>query len=310
MITQRVKLDVNNQQGPTIYARMGEKNLRQIVFILTRKDEESGEDVSVDIPSGAVGQLRILKPSNNFVIVDLVKTTLESGSVIFTATLPEQAVTVGGLCYYDVRIEETTSKFIFSVTGHMVVDDAVISSGVLEDVSEVNGLVFPDDFLTTDDNIAQIDDSMISSAKVWSSYKTNTEIRNQIEAAIEDLPSPMTNYSTTPVQVGTWLDGITPVYERVITEYFGEYVTAKNIPFSSSNNQNIIDFRVYVKPSDANDGLIPAFPSMGYSGNVEAGAGGSLYGTTGVTVTRTGGTAYGNNPQIIIIYKYYPKEGD
>lgn len=208
MITQRVKLDVNNQQGPTIYARMGEKNLRQIVFILTRKDEESGEDVAVDIPAGAVGQLRILKPSNNFVIVDLVKSTLESGSVIFTATLPDQAVTVGGLCYYDVRIEETTSKFIFSVTGHMVVDDSVISSGVLEDVSEVNGLVFPDDFLTKDDGAAVIDDSIISSSSVWSSLKTNHELINAIESMKHV-------YSTNERVVGVWLDG-RPIYEKTI----------------------------------------------------------------------------------------------
>lgn len=208
MITQRVKLDVNNQQGPTIYARMGEKNLRQIVFILTRKDEESGEDVAVDIPAGAAGQLRILKPSNNFVIIDLVKTTLESGSTIFTATLPEQAVTVGGLCYYDVRIEETTSKFLFTVTGHMVVDDAVISSGVLEDVSEVNGLVFPDDFLTTDDNVPRIDDGIISSSSVWSSYKTNSEIGSQIEEAIGQIPIPEVSDDyvlNEEKKVGTWL---------------------------------------------------------------------------------------------------------
>lgn len=208
MITQRVKLDVNNQQGPTIYARMGEKNLRQIVFILTRKDEESGEDVAVDIPAGAVGQLRILKPSNNFVITDLVKATLESGSTIFTATLPEQAATVGGLCYYDVRIEETTSKFLFTVTGHMVVDDAVISSGVLEDVSEVNGLVFPDDFLTIEDAGAVIDDTTTSAESTWSSQKINTEIGDQIEQAIADIPIPVISddyIADVEKEIGTWL---------------------------------------------------------------------------------------------------------
>lgn len=208
MVTQRVKLDVNNQQGSTIYARMGEKNLRQIVFILTRKDEESGEDVAVDIPAGAVGQLRILKPSNNFVIIDLVKATLESGSTIFTATLPEQAVTVGGLCYYDVRIEETISNFIFSVTGHMVVDDSVISSGVLEDVSEVNGLVFPDDFLTIEDAGAVIDDTTTSTESTWSSQKINTEIGDQIEQAIADIPIPEISddyIADVEKEIGTWL---------------------------------------------------------------------------------------------------------
>lgn len=235
MITQRVKLDVNNQQGPTIYARMGEKNLRQIVFILTRKDEESGEDVSVDIPAGAVGQLRILKPSNNFVIVDLVKTTLESGSTIFTATLPEQAVTVGGLCYYDVRIEETTSKFIFSVTGHMVVDDSVISSGVLEDVSEVNGLVFPDDFLTIDDHFATIDDSIISSSSVWSSFKTN--------AAIESIPDPVVVYSTEEHQTNRiWLDN-RRIYSRT---YFLQNISSVGdwTSFASPGNIRLIDTEV------------------------------------------------------------------
>lgn len=229
MITQRVKLDVNNQQGPTIYARMGEKNLRQIVFILTRKDEESGEDIAVDIPSGAVGQLRILKPSNNFVIVDLVKSTLESGSVIFTVTLPEQAVTVGGLCYYDVRIEETTSKFLFSVTGHMVVDDSVISSGVLEDVSEVNGVVFPDDFYTKDDHVAIIDDDTVSANTTWSSEKISNQIDIIDDNAVStdttwssdkildeiEINSGKHHYSTTEQIVGTWIDGST-VYEKTL----------------------------------------------------------------------------------------------
>lgn len=209
MITQRVKLDVNNQRGSTIYARMGEKNLRQIVFILTRKDEESGEDVAVDIPAGAVGQLRILKPSNNFVIVDLIKATLESGSTIFTATLPEQAVTVCGLCYYDVRIEETTSKFIFSATGYMFVDNSVISSGVLEDVSEVNGLVFPDDFLTKEDGAAVIDDAATSTESTWSSAKISEEISNI------PVPEMSDDYTESEKKVGTWFGK--PLYRRIYT---------------------------------------------------------------------------------------------
>ena len=235
MITQRVKLDVNNQQGPTIYARMGEKNLRQIVFILTRKDEESGENIAVDIPAGAVGQLRILKPSNNFVIADLTKATLESGSVIFTATLPEQAVTVGGLCYYDVRIEETNSKFIFSATGHMIVDDNVISSGVLEDVSEVNGLVFPDDFITRNDHVAVIDDTDTSTESTWSSSKISGEIADAIESI--DIP-PALEYTAVEKIVGKWFDK--DLYAITYVHSTDNYVNGENIYYNLPSGSECI----------------------------------------------------------------------
>ena len=308
MITQKIIARTDSLKLDKIISRYGEDSMRQVVFIIARPDPESEEIIPITIPEDAVGSFRILKPSGNFVIVPMSKSVLASGETAFDVVLPSSSNTAKGSGYYDIRITSDTDKYYFTAQGDFIIDDNIISDEVLEDVSEVNGLIFPDDFYTKNDPVAEIDDDHITTVSTWSSDKINDEIASQIEAAIGDLPSPMTNYSTTPVQVGTWLDGITPVYQRVIVTDFGNYVTAKNIPLSSANDQYVIDFRVYVKPSDADDGLIPAFPSMGYSGSVEAGAGGSLYGMTGVTVTRSGNTAYGDNPQIIIIYKYYNKE--
>lgn len=217
MITQRLMIDVNNHTAPDIFIRETERGLRQVVFIVTRKDDE-GNNIEVDIPDGAVGQLRIVKPTRQFVIVSMNKTTLDSGSTVFTATLPEQAGAVGGVGYYDVRISDGNTAFAFTAQGNVYIDDNVLNSGILEDISEVKGLVFPDDFLTKEDGAAVIDDTTTSTESTWSS----SQISDEIEEAIGSIPSPVTPYSTTPVKVSTWITGA-DVYRVVITGSWSVY---------------------------------------------------------------------------------------
>lgn len=207
MITQRLMIDVNNHTAPDIFIRETERGLRQVVFIVTRKDDE-GNNIEVDIPDGAVGQLRIVKPSRQFVIVSMNKTILDSGSTVFTATLPEQAGAVGGVGYYDVRISDGNAAFAFTAQGNVYIDDNVLNSGILEDISEVKGLVFPDDFLTKDEG-AVIDDATISTDSTWSSAKISEEISNI------PVPEMSDDYTESEKKVGTWFGK--PLYRRIYT---------------------------------------------------------------------------------------------
>ena len=197
MITQVIWTDVNNRELDTIYARMGDDEIREIQFIICRNDPPE----KVAIPAGVSGQFLMIKSSGNFVVRDMVKTVQEDGTVIFKVAISDQMVNVQGTGYYDIRL--SGGGYLYTASGRFIVDTPVISTSVLEDVSEVNGLVFPDDFLTTEDHFAQIDDSIISSSSVWSSYKTN----DAIEDAISSIPSPIVAYSTTPVKTGKWING-------------------------------------------------------------------------------------------------------
>jgi len=170
MITQVIWADVNNRELDTVYARTGDEEIREIRFIICRNDPPE----KVEIPAGVSGQFRMVKSSGNFVVRDMTKTALEDGTVIFTVAISDQMVNVQGTGYYDIRL--SGGGYLYTASGKFIVDSAVISSSVLEDVSEVNGLVFPDDFLTTEDHVAIIDDDSISTDSTWSSNKINEEI--------------------------------------------------------------------------------------------------------------------------------------
>lgn len=204
MITQVIWTDVNNRELDNIYARVGDDKIREIQFIICRNDPPE----KVAIPAGVSGQFRMVKSSGNFVVRDMNKTVHEDGTVIFTVAVSDQMVNVQGTGYYDIRL--SGGGYLYTASGRFIVDTPVISTSVLEDVSEVNGLVFPDDFLTTEDHFATIDDTITSSSSVWSSYKTNAAI----EEAIESIPSPIKEYSTTPKIIAKWIDGRN-VYEYV-----------------------------------------------------------------------------------------------
>lgn len=202
MITQVIWTDVNNRELDNIYARSGDEEIREIQFIICRNNPPE----KVEIPAGVSGQFRMIKSSGNFVVRDMTKTVKEDGTVIFTVSVSDQMVNVQGTGYYDIRL--SGGGYLYTASGRFIVDMPVISSAVLEDVSEVNGLVFPDDFLTTDDNVPRIDDSVTSSSSVWSSFKTNSEIADQIEEAIGQIPIPEVSDDyvlNEEKKVGTWL---------------------------------------------------------------------------------------------------------
>lgn len=210
MITQKIIARTDSLKLDKIISRYGEDSMRHVIFIIARPDPESEELIPITIPEDAVGSFRILKPSGNFVIVPMNKSVLSTGETAFDVVLPASANTAKGSGYYDIRITSDTDKYYFTAQGDFLIDDNIISDEVLEDVSEVNGLVFPDDFLTTDDHFAEINDNVTSTESTWSSDKINDEI----EEAIASIPSPIKEYSTTPKIIGTWIDGRN-VYEYV-----------------------------------------------------------------------------------------------
>lgn len=170
MITQVIWADVNNRELDNIYARSGDEEIREIEFIICRNDPPE----KVAIPAGVSGQFRMIKSSGNFVVRNMTKTVKEDGTVIFTVAVSDQMVNVQGTGYYDIRL--SGGGYLYTASGEFIVDSAVISSGVLEDVSEANELIFPDDFLTVEDHVAYIDDDTISTDRTWSSNKINEEI--------------------------------------------------------------------------------------------------------------------------------------
>lgn len=228
MITQVIWTDVNNRELDTIYARMGDDEIREVRFIICRNDPPE----KVEIPAGVSGQFRMIKSSGNFVVRDMTKTALEDGTVIFTVAISDQMVNVQGTGYYDIRL--SGGGYLYTASGKFIVDSAVISSGVLEDVSEVNGLVFPDDFLTTEDHFATIDDTITSSSSVWSSYKTNQEITAAVESAKHV-------YSTNEQVVGKWVNGH-DVYEKTFIIPNPTMNTIVNIDMSNLNIDRLLSF--------------------------------------------------------------------
>lgn len=174
MITQKIIARTDSLKLDKILSRYGEASMRQVVFIIVRPDPDSEELIPITIPEDAVGSVRILKPSGNFIIVPMNKSVLSTGETAFDVVIPASANTAKGSGYYDIRITSDTDKYYYTAQGDFIIDDNIISDEVLEDVSEVNGLIFPDDFLTTDDHFAQINDEIISPNYTWSSDKINT----------------------------------------------------------------------------------------------------------------------------------------
>ena len=198
MVTSRLRVDVNNHAAPDIIARIGEGDTRQIVFLPGYYDEE-GEFRQLTIDAENIfARFRMVKPDNTFVIVDMSLLTPTSDPVEFIVTLTPEMSQIAGLCFYDLRIGdgETVDTFLYSAGGRFIVDDDMLTDEMIESVAAVNGLVFPDDFLTS----ADMED-----------YAT----KEYVNDAIAEIPDPLDVYSESEHVVGKWIDN-KPVYERTI----------------------------------------------------------------------------------------------
>ena len=142
---------------------------REIKFILYADELLSDP---IDLTEYTV-VITVIKPDNNFVIENFVGDTV---------TITDQMEVVTGTGYYCVHVTKD-NETIYTGQGEFIIDDVLISDDELESISEVNGLRFPDDFLTIDSPVAVIDDTVVTNNKAWSSSR----IINAIGTAIEEF---------------------------------------------------------------------------------------------------------------------------
>ena len=214
MLTQIIEGSIMTPKLDDIVMRTGETNRIIIFRLLDGKGEAiTSEDYSMEFI--------MQKPDGNFVIQTLGSIT--DGFYLHTV---EQMATAGGVGYYTLRITDN-DDLIYTAHGSVIVDDNTLSDGDIESISEVNGLRFPDDFLTTDSPVAMLDDTDTSTETTWSSNKITDEISGLIDDnatstertwSSDKIDNELNNiqigYSTTERKIGTWIDG-SELYEIV-----------------------------------------------------------------------------------------------
>lgn len=187
MFSQRITLDVLNHEGGVIYCRVGEGSARRVFLGITSGGDRGIDTEYVNIDNPVV-TVRILKPDKTFVYVTATLTSGAEEIQEFAFYIPEEATQVSGVGRYDVRIQENgEDNIIYTAEGRVLIDDDMITDGMIASVAAVNGLVFPDDFLTTETGAAVIDDTTTSENSTWSSDKIAEEITSEIDDAITGL---------------------------------------------------------------------------------------------------------------------------
>lgn len=203
MITQELMIDVNDKGAETIFSRVGEEDTREIVITPVSYVDGEPRPIVFDTEN-PTALFRMVKPDGTFVVKAMTRFSPES-IVKFSVVLSGAMSQVAGVGYYDIRIyEEDSPDFIYTVQGLFQIDDDMITDSMIESVAEVNGLVFPDDFLTS----ADLDD-----------YVTEEELedyatKEYVNDAISHVDTKHT-YSTDEQIIGTWIDG-SMLYEKTL----------------------------------------------------------------------------------------------
>lgn len=208
MITQEILIDVNNHIAPEVVSRLGESNVRQLLIKPVFYNTD-GTYTQIVIDSENVhGMFRMVKPDGTFVTTNMALATPSSDPAVFVVTLTGAMSQVAGRGYYDVRIGDTedASEFIYSAQGIFTIDDDMLQNAV-ESVAEANGMVFPDDFLTSADLEDYVTDEELQDA--IEDFAT----KEYVDDAIAEIPSPLHIYSETESVIGKWIDD-SYLYER------------------------------------------------------------------------------------------------
>ena len=257
MLSQHLTIDILNHAGGDLYARTGEGESRAVLFGITSGGDRDWNTVYVNINNPVV-TARIVKPDGTFTITTAELISGPGELQEFRFYIPEAATQVSGIGSYDIRIQEDGEEnIVYSAQGRYICDDNMITDEMIESVAEVNGLIFPDDFATTDNieemveevarelGFAEIDDDSTSAAKTWSSNKIADEIADSVAGVIDDNSTTTgttwssdkiadeiagaggsVNYSTTEHEVGKWIDNKT-LYEKTISGSFNNTSTAR-----------------------------------------------------------------------------------
>lgn len=229
--------------------RYGEE-MRQYIF---------KPDINV---SGLSCLLQIAKPDGTFTENGVeVRTDPDTGECTLVLTIPTQATVVKGLAQYSICCYgevETETHLLYSAEGPLWVDDDLITEEMIQSVAEVNGMVFPQDFLTVDmipEIVAQVAAQVLPEVLPAERgfYLRASQDTGEPEWSPVDMPIPGygpsdagksltvnsdgTNiewknlqhvYSTQEHIVGKWIDGNT-LYERTITGTADYDVTGLNV---------------------------------------------------------------------------------
>ena len=213
MLTQIIEGSIMTPKLDDIVMRTGETNRIIIFRLLDGKGEAiTSEDYSMEFI--------MQKPDGNFVIQTLG--TITDGFYLHTV---EQMATAGGVGYYTLRITDN-DDLIYTAHGSVIVDDNTLSDGDIESISEVNGLRFPDDFLTTDSPVALIDDTDTSTGTTWSSSKISNEIDEHSEID-DDTTSTDSTWSSNKITEAIGSINIPPAreysaVEKVVGKWFNQ----------------------------------------------------------------------------------------
>ena len=181
--TQSMIINLTQSKLPPIIMHRDEQG-RRIIFYLV---DENGDIIILNDNYSA--RFQMVKPDGNFVHENM---SISDAGDKLTLNQTMQMTTVNGISYYDINIY-SGSDMIYTGQGRVIVDDHILDDDVISSVSEVNGLVFPDDFATTD-NIEDVVEDVISGmsfaviadnhqnlTETWSSEKIADEIADKTE---------------------------------------------------------------------------------------------------------------------------------
>lgn len=227
-------ISFDREISQALTCRYGEE-MRQYIF---------KPDVNV---SGLSCLLQIAKPDGTFTENGVeVHTDPDTGECTLVITIPQQATVVKGVAKYSIccyGVVETETHLLYSAEGPLWVDDDLITDEMIQSVAEVNGYTFPQDFVTIDMLSVIIPEALPAE---YGYYLRASQDNGDPEWAPVDMPYPgyglsdagkcLTvnsdgtdvewseissssgghTYSAQEQVVGVWIDGITPVYEKVI----------------------------------------------------------------------------------------------
>lgn len=158
-----------------------------------------------DLTGITSADFRLIKPDGTFVV--------KSGAIVQNTVIvqiTEQMCTVYGSGIYNLELK-ASGVSVYTAIGRCLIDKNIDLNDYAASVAEVNGLVFPDDFLTSTD---------------LSAYATKTYVDTSISSIHVYTPP---NYSTTEQNTGLkWIDG-KPRYQKTFNIAPNSYVDISDI---------------------------------------------------------------------------------
>lgn len=163
-----------------------------------------------DLTGITSADFRLIKPDGTFVV--------KSGAIVQNTVIvqiTEQMCTVYGSGIYNLELK-ASGVSVYTAIGRCLIDKNIDLNDYAASVAEVNGLVFPDDFLTSTD---------------LSAYATKTYVDTSI-ASIHVYTPP--SYSTVEQKTGRkWIDN-KDIYEKTIV-----FENAVSVSYNNWTNLNV-----------------------------------------------------------------------